>query len=258
MEELGSGLFGKVYKVQHKTMPKLFFALKRMEYRAGWGMEKEAAAMTVFHHRNVVKFLNHRLINIAGVEYLDILMELCEDGTLSGWCDNPRRNENWGDQEFQMRIFRQIVYGVKYIHEKRISHGDLHAKNILMVNPDSYRATAKICDFGNVNDIHKTNSFFHTTGHLLKTCGDKVWWRMFVIDWMERKTVSSIFAQDDDVKSLALIFITLRNALSGVTAEESGMCDEDRKVYNAMTKDGCTAEKLMQILPRRNRRKRKP
>ena len=253
LEELGEGLYGKVYKVQHER--NIQFALKRMKYRDGFDMEKEVAAMTVLRHKNVVKFFNHWRTSIAGVEHLDILMEYCEGGTLSGWCENPRRYEHWCDRKFQLRIFRQIIVGVKYCHRNRVGHGDLHARNILMVNPDNPNdATPKICDFGCVNDIHKTSSMFKTTNHLLKTCGNEVWWAMFVNDLLDRKTVSTITAQEDDIQCMALIFITLRNALSGKTSEQSGMTSEDMKIYNAITEDRCTADELLVAVGRTPRK----
>ena len=67
MKDLGSGMFGNVYTVQHSTFTNMTFALKRMEYRAGFDMEKEVAAMTVLRHNNVVKLLNYWRIQIEGV-----------------------------------------------------------------------------------------------------------------------------------------------------------------------------------------------
>ena len=82
---------------------------------------------------------------------------------------------------------------------------------------------------------------------------------MFVIDWMEQKTVSTLSALQEDMVGLSLIFITLRNALSGSTVEESGMDDEDTKIYNAITKDGCTAAELLPMVEKPNKyRKRVP
>ena len=119
-----------------------------------------------------------------------------------------------------------------------------------MLEPEEeYSATAKICDFGYVNDIHQTSSLFQTTNHLLKTCGDKVWWAMFVNDWMKRRPKSTVYKHLDDMNGLALIFITLRNVLTGETVEESGMEDGDLIIYNAITKDRCSADELMRLLP---------
>lgn len=43
----------------------------------------------------------------------------------------------------------QILAGVKYMHDKRISHNDLHLENIfLSFDPDARTKTCKIADFG--------------------------------------------------------------------------------------------------------------
>ena len=68
---------------------------------------------------------------------------------------------------------------------------------------------------------------------------------MFVNDWMERMTVSTISAKEDDMNGLALIFITLRNVLTGETVEECGMEPGDLRIYNAITKDRCTTGELL-------------
>ncbi|KAG8703725.1 hypothetical protein FRC08_002665 [Ceratobasidium sp. 394] len=67
------------------------------------------------------------------------VFELCNEGTIMQHISNSGV-EGTG----RLRLLKDVVEGVKYIHNQDIIHGDLKGPNILIGNDDR----ARICDFG--------------------------------------------------------------------------------------------------------------
>ncbi|OQR92721.1 heme regulated eukaryotic translation initiation factor-like protein [Achlya hypogyna] len=75
---------------------------------------------------------------------LYIQMFLCEQSTLQDWLDNRNRNVGRVDFHASLRLFRQLVNGIKHVHENGIIHRDLKPSNVFMTREGSL----KIGDFG--------------------------------------------------------------------------------------------------------------
>ncbi|KAI3404214.2 PTK2 [Candida oxycetoniae] len=79
-----------------------------------------------------------------------VVMEFCSGGDLfslitrPGWKSSPL-NEKYC-------LFKQIAYGLKFIHEQDVAHRDLKPENVLL----DANGVAKLCDFG-------VSDFGHTT-----------------------------------------------------------------------------------------------
>ncbi|KAL4641367.1 eukaryotic translation initiation factor 2-alpha kinase 3-like isoform X1 [Arapaima gigas] len=77
---------------------------------------------------------------------LYIQMEFCEGGSLTQWFRDEGKDRT---REEAVRIFKQIVEGVAYIHSQNHIHRDLKPDNILFKD----KKTIKIGDFGLVTHI---------------------------------------------------------------------------------------------------------
>ncbi|KDO24538.1 PEK/PEK protein kinase [Saprolegnia parasitica CBS 223.65] len=75
---------------------------------------------------------------------LYIQMFLCEQSTLQDWLDERNRNVGRVDFQTSLRLFRQLVNGIKHVHENGIIHRDLKPSNVFMTRDGAL----KIGDFG--------------------------------------------------------------------------------------------------------------
>ncbi|EQC33431.1 PEK protein kinase [Saprolegnia diclina VS20] len=75
---------------------------------------------------------------------LYIQMFLCEQSTLQDWLDERNRNVGHVDFQASLRLFRQLVNGIKHVHENGIIHRDLKPSNVFMTRDGAL----KIGDFG--------------------------------------------------------------------------------------------------------------
>ncbi|KAH7648143.1 kinase domain [Cryptosporidium bovis] len=74
-----------------------------------------------------------------------IQMELCIGVTLRSWLGDLSRSSDAGGTDVELNMFKQIIKGIRDIHEKGIVHRDLKPENIF-VNPNTLQI--KIGDFG--------------------------------------------------------------------------------------------------------------
>ena len=111
-----------------------FFDLCRKYMYVGWqnanaelsaGMEKWASEMSSSQRREIDP------LGLEEEHYLYIHMELCEKDTLMTWLKMNQNLERKTRHARGLEIFRQICFGVKYIHkDKGMVHRDLKPSNI--------------------------------------------------------------------------------------------------------------------------------
>ncbi|KAF7457636.1 protein kinase domain [Cryptosporidium felis] len=99
------------------------------------------------HHRSLVYLSpGSRKDNEPIYEVIMMIqMELCVGVTLRSWLGDTSRSAEIGGSELELNMFKQIIKGIRDIHEKGIVHRDLKPENIF-VNPTSLQI--KIGDFG--------------------------------------------------------------------------------------------------------------
>jgi BR serine/threonine kinase len=139
---LGTGSSGKVKLAQHretglnvaiKVIKKAHFG-KSPELKAK--THREIALMRLFNHPHLLKLFevcesaNHLYIVLEYVSGGDLLDFLISSQPLS--------------VDVALHFFRQIIYGVEFLHTHAICHRDLKPDNILL---GEFR-NIKICDFG--------------------------------------------------------------------------------------------------------------
>jgi len=97
---------------------------------------KEVNLLLKLRHNNIVKIYE----TIETEKHLIIVMELCAGGDLLSYVRKRRRLK----EPFAKNIFKQIIDGLRYIHENLVCHRDIKLDNILL----DTKGTIKIADFG--------------------------------------------------------------------------------------------------------------
>jgi BR serine/threonine kinase len=142
LDTLGVGSQGKVRKAIHQNAQKIVAIkiVKKSDFITHHGLEstleREVALMRVLNHPHILKLLD--VIHTNSKLYL--ILEYMERGELydhlveSGALYVPGA----------LRIFRQIIYGLEFLHEQGICHRDMKLENLLV--DENYNV--KISDFG--------------------------------------------------------------------------------------------------------------
>ncbi|KAK6200488.1 kinase-like domain-containing protein [Scheffersomyces amazonensis] len=144
-ETIGQGAFATVKKAIERSTGKSF-AVKIINRRKALntgggaldGVDRELSILRELDHPNIVALK-------AFYEDMDnyyIVMELVPGGDLM---DFVAANGAIGEEATQV-ITKQILEGIKYVHNKGISHRDLKPDNILIMQDDPI--LVKITDFG--------------------------------------------------------------------------------------------------------------
>ena len=150
MDELGRGTFGTVFKgYTQKGSP---VAVKRIRTSS----EDDSRTAT-----NVTKFqelkdkdlhVNDHILTILDVEYqqnaIYIFMEICDLGDLNDffakYCERL-------DTQDKVRLMRQIIDGISFLHDNNIVHRDIKPANILLTSKSEIcgcrSVLVKISDF---------------------------------------------------------------------------------------------------------------
>jgi BR serine/threonine kinase len=139
---LGSGTTGKVKLGRHKHTDQLVAIkiIKKSQFELKPDLDRkirrEVALMRIMDHPHLL-----RLIGVCeSTHHLSMILEYAAHGELFDFLVSKRRLE----LPLAISIFREIVYGVEYLHSYGICHRDLKPENILLDAFDHI----KIADFG--------------------------------------------------------------------------------------------------------------
>ncbi|KAK9989164.1 hypothetical protein SO802_029403 [Lithocarpus litseifolius] len=150
-ELLGSGSFGTVY--EGYTEDGFFFAVKEVSLldQGSQGkqnisyLEQEISLLKQFEHENIVQYLGTE----KDESRIYIFLELVTKGSLASLYQKYRLRDS------QVSAYtRQILNGLKYLHDKKVIHRDIKCSNILV----DASGSVKLADFGlakvtKLNDI---------------------------------------------------------------------------------------------------------
>jgi len=130
---IGSGTTSIVFRVASMDQP---LALKAIQDREMY--KREVAALQFLNHPNIISLKGFTTINR---HYCLCLEHLPSD---SLW-EYVRTSTEELDEPEVLQIFTQLVNAVVHMHQKRVGHHDLNARNILI---DPVTKIVKIIDFG--------------------------------------------------------------------------------------------------------------
>ncbi|KAL5857226.1 hypothetical protein ACOSQ3_004684 [Xanthoceras sorbifolium] len=159
-ELLGSGSFGTVY--EGFTDDGFFFAVKEVSLldqgtqgkQSILQLEQEISLLSRFEHENIVRYLG----TDKDEKMLYIFLELVTKGSLA----NLYQKYNLRDSQVSAYT-RQILNGLKYLHDQNVVHRDIKCANILV----DASGSVKLADFG-LAKATKTND--------VKSCKGTAFW----------------------------------------------------------------------------------
>ena len=214
-ERIGEGNFGAVFKGEASGLyypnSKTNVAIKTIhETSDPFEIEVFMAEIKILSnldlHCNLVNMLGSHTTKIKETGEMWLLLEFCDWGDLKKvLCVNRKLIErNFSNQDSKKSGFNtrllitwafHIAKGMEYLATKRIMHGDLAARNILITCEDRQgeKLVAKVCDFGLSKKITKT--------YYRKIERNTVPWKWMAFEFLE----SNVFLMKSDVWSYGVV-----------------------------------------------------
>ncbi|XP_048860124.1 serine/threonine-protein kinase Nek11-like isoform X3 [Brienomyrus brachyistius] len=145
-EKLGSGSFGTVFLVRDTEVAEGEYLKVLKEVPVGdlnpdetMQVQTEAQLLAQLHHPSILKFYSSFLEK----DIFCIITEYCEDGDLDCKLEELRQTGARLPESQVAEWLVQLLLGVHYMHQRKILHRDLKAKNIFLK-----KNIVKIGDFG--------------------------------------------------------------------------------------------------------------
>ncbi|KAK1264245.1 Mitogen-activated protein kinase kinase kinase 1 [Acorus gramineus] len=160
---LGSGSFGTVY--EGISSDGFFFAVKEVSLldqgdnakQCIYQLEQEIALLSQFEHENIVQYLGTEKDKEEAK--LHIFLELVTQGSLA------KTYERYRLRDSQVSAYtRQILNGLRYLHDRKVVHRDIKCANLLV----DANGSVKLADFGLAKEVTNING--------LKSCKGSVYW----------------------------------------------------------------------------------
>ena len=147
LKKLGSGAFGKVFKVKSKINNKVYAMkiinieeLKKQNEKAYQLTLNETEFLKVLSHPHVIKYYK---CFIEG-KNLYIIIEFAENGDIECFIEAHKKFKKQIQEEELWNIFLQCMGALAYVHSMGVIHRDIKPANLLMDN----NMTIKLGDFG--------------------------------------------------------------------------------------------------------------
>jgi len=140
LEQLGRGEFGVVRRAFHRKTGQQV-AVKHLPKTKK--SREELAVLSQLHgHENIAKLLKH----YETEEEILLILELCDEGSLSDFLVKHLKGRRLGDEECAV-LMQQLLSAVKHCHGTGLVHNDLKFDNIMLSS--GVLPKLKLIDFGN-------------------------------------------------------------------------------------------------------------
>ena len=159
IKQIGKGSFGEVF-ITSKAGTKELFATKKvkksmvMDEKVKKYFNNELFILKNVNHPNIVKLYDIK----QTLNNFYLVFDLCNGGGLSNCLERYKKKHDGKPfpENIVQHLMKQIVSGMKYLHNKKILHRDIKLDNILVKfetdedkdNDNYFKATIKIIDFG--------------------------------------------------------------------------------------------------------------
>ena len=255
---LGKGAFGFVEKMKSKLNNK-FYAIKKLPVKKE-AFDKEFIRETIFmlttNNQYVVKLYGY----FQGMEKIEKLKDIYKDdkngryqndtedkkmyflvedcmskNSLDKYYKECREKSIKIDQNFIIKVFKQILIGLKALHDKQIMHRDIKLDNILM----DENGDIKISDFG-ISAIHQEGNEESNSNPLISNY-TRVGRKDFVAPEILNETVKD-FDLKVDIFSLGLSMLCLISNLHPISFQDK------KRIISILDIDGMYNKYLVNLI----------
>lgn len=209
----------KIHKIDannwtEESLNRIEFAVKFFDLRDE-AQRAEAKLMTELKHPNVVEVLF--VVNIKDQRNY-VFMELLDIGSLKELITDIKK----GGLKFNFRFFTDnqtlnfimhLTSGLKYLHNKRLTHGDIHLGNVLIFSKidNSRNLVAKWTDFGLSQNFDTTKDDLLKLGRLFMDISSYTEYENYdlgdAIDQMRQKLTNGEFEELNQlIKSYPIVY----------------------------------------------------
>lgn len=175
---LGEGGSGIVFKIEQEFVPDVnstraikFFVFKddlinKLDtYISTLNFEDEIVNISKFNHQNILKIIDGGYYERDGIDIPYIVSDFVSGKTLEELLDdNELREQYFSQKESIFELFKQILNGLIYLHNRQFYHCDIAPKNIFInLTSEGYHVIIGDLGVGKTLD-KKTNTKFLVTG----------------------------------------------------------------------------------------------
>ena len=153
LREIGSGAFGRVYRVKHKITNNTFACKQILKTHivASDIFNREIELLIKMDHPNIIKLYEV----YDDKRFIYLVMEECVGGELFDRLIVKKEKKKAFSEIEAANIFFQLMTAIFYCHNFKICHRDLKPENLLFLNKND-DSPLKIIDFG-LSQIYKDN-----------------------------------------------------------------------------------------------------
>ncbi|XP_012686385.2 serine/threonine-protein kinase Nek3 isoform X2 [Clupea harengus] len=153
LKVIGEGSFGRALLVQPEECDSKCVLKEIRKARSGAEQSRrEAVLLARMNHPNIVAFKD----SFEADGHLYIAMEFCGGGDLLQRIRQQKSSHF--SQDVVLKWFAQMCSGAKHIHDKRVLHRDLKAKNIFLTD----NGIVKLGDFGSACVLSSAQGYAQT------------------------------------------------------------------------------------------------